>query len=316
MANELKAILKTGSKAKLIQLAIDSTINLKDDLLSEDEKEVIRSRANREGWDSELERATQKAKDILMIGLEAEKLLYQAMFFLQDLKESVEPTEKAISELGNIYVNEYNEETERYESTTDKTKDELEKDILNEIKRIDSLTPRRTKADGLDGLLETYLRLFRESKNAIYLLVNSKIGSYRLYKDDDVNAVKIVLLLNKNKVTDVIDIVDHLVWGIETLEEYKPEVLSEIERLDTTKKLFIHKDKLKEISKALNEISDLKLSHEDIDREGKKGEDEVFSYLYERVVSDEYLLSGIDKETKEKLKLSLDKLTEYVKYGR
>ena len=316
MANELKAILKTGSKAKLIQLAIDSTINLKDDLLSEDEKEVIRSRANREGWDSELERATQKAKDILMIGLEAEKLLYQAMFFLQDLKESVEPTEKAISELGNIYVNEYNEETERYESTTDKTKDELEKDILNEIKRIDSLTPRRTKADGLDGLLETYLRLFRESKNAIYLLVNSKIGSYRLYKDDDVNAVKIVLLLNKNKVTDVIDIVDHLVWSIETLEEYKPEVLSEIERLDTTKKLFIHRNKLKEISKALNEISDLKLSHEDIDREGKKGEDEVFSYLYERVVSDEYLLSGIDKETKEKLKLSLDKLTEYVKYGR
>jgi len=316
MANELKGILKTGSKAKLIQLAIDSTINLKDDLLSEDEKEVIRSRANREGWDSELERATQKAKDILMIGLEAEKLLYQAMFFLQDLKESVEPTEKAISELGNIYVNEYNEETERYESTTDKTKDELEKDILNEIKRIDSLTPRRTKADGLDGLLETYLRLFRESKNAIYLLVNSKIGSYRLYKDDDVNAVKIVLLLNKNKVTDVIDIVDHLVWSIETLEEYKPEVLSEIERLDTTKKLFIHKDKLKDISKALNEISDLKLSHEDIDREGKKGEDEVFSYSYERVVSDEYLLSGIDKETKEKLKLSLDKLTEYVKYGR
>ncbi|MCK9244176.1 MAG: hypothetical protein M0P75_02790 [Candidatus Marinimicrobia bacterium] len=316
MANELKGILKTGSKAKLIQLAIDSTINLKDDLLSEDEKEVIRSRANREGWDSELERATQKAKDILMIGLEAEKLLYQAMFFLQDLKESVEPTEKALSELGNIYVNDYNEETERYESTTDKPKEELEKDILNEVKRVDSLTPRRAKADGLDGLLETYLRLFRESKNAIYLLVNSKIGSYRLYKDDDVNAVKIVLLLNKNKVTDVIDIVDHLVWSIETLEEYKPEVLSEIERLDTTKKLFIHKDKLKDISKALNEISDLKLSHEDIDREGKKGEDEVFSYLYERVVSDEYLLSGIDKETKEKLKLSLDKLTEYVKYGR
>jgi hypothetical protein len=95
MADELKDILRKANKTKLIQLAVDSTINLQDNILSETEKDTIRTRAYKEGWDNELERATQKARDILMIGMEAEKLLYQAMYFLNDIKEKIEPTEKA-----------------------------------------------------------------------------------------------------------------------------------------------------------------------------------------------------------------------------
>jgi len=314
MANELKEVLKKANKTKLIQLAVNSTTTPLDNLLSEEEREVIRSRAYKEGWDNELERATQKARDILIIGMEAEKLLYQVMYFLNDIKERIEPTEKALTRLGNMYVTDYNEEKDKYETVVDKSKEELEKDILNELDRIDVYS-HDGHEDRVDGLLENYLRLFTEAKQAIYLLTNSKVGGYKLYKEDDVNAVKIVLMLNRHSATNVIDIADHIDFCLTTLEEYKPEVLDGIKGLNTHKKfLFTDREKVKELSKKLNEVVDIKLTKEDIDGQIKNGD--TFKVLTERAITEGYLFQGIGNDMREKLKNSIDKLTEYVKYGR
>jgi DNA-binding transcriptional MerR regulator len=312
MADELKDILRKANKTKLIQLAVDSTINLQDNILSETEKDTIRTRAYKEGWDNELERATQKARDILMIGMEAEKLLYQAMYFLNDIKEKIEPTEKALAQLGKIYIKDYNEKTDKYETVVDKPKEELEKDVLNELDRIDVY-----KMDKIDGLLENYLRLFTEAKQAIYLLVNSKVGGYRLYKEADKDAVKIVLMFNRHAVTDLIDIADHLEWCITELEEYKPEILEAFTRLNKYEKLlFIDKEKIKELSKKLNKVADLSISKEEFKEIAETKNRDTYAYLTDKAVSEEYLFTGIDNEMREKLRNSIIKLTEYVKYGR
>ena len=90
MANEeLKEILKNGSKAKLIQLAVEfrefTTDNTQEPTFTKEEVEAVNGRAKKEGWDKELFRATYKARDIEAMTLVLKGQVYEAIYYLHEL---------------------------------------------------------------------------------------------------------------------------------------------------------------------------------------------------------------------------------------
>jgi len=334
MANEdLKDILKNGSKAKLIQLAIEfrefTTDNLMQRTFTDKEVEEVKERAKKEGWDKELFRATYKARDIEAMTLVLKGQVYEAIYYLHELLKELQRVEIILDMLRDTYIGDYNEDTEKFETIVNKPKKEMERDInkvkglvintleditdtkmlmqygndlidKGEDKRLSKELGRKlTKEDLFNILYRNYKRLICSVKVGYYMLLKSDLGEYRLYKKEQYEEVK-KAFITKNilLVGNVTLSLDHLDYLLEVIEENKPELL-EITRQD--KDMFIPDRKwVKEVSEYLDKYILPPLKNKD-----KK----MFN-------TEEYLLSGLDDKTKELVTESNVKLEEYVRYGK
>ncbi len=334
MANEdLKDILKKGSKAKLIQLAIEfrefTVDNLMQRTFTEEETEAVKERAKKEGWDKELFRATYKARDMEAMALALKGQLYEAMYFLHELLKELQQIEMVLDMLREVYIGDYNEDTEKFETIVSKPKKEMERDInkvkglvintleditdtkmlmqygndlidKGEDKRLSKELGRKlTKEDLFNILYRNYKRLICSVKVGYYMLLKSDLGEYRLYKKEQYEEVK-KAFITKNilLVGNVTLSLDHLDYLLEVIEENKPELL-EITRQD--KDMFIPDRKwVKEVSEYLDKYILPPLKNKD-----KK----MFN-------TKEYLLNELEDKEIEQVEKANKVLEEYVLYGK
>jgi len=322
MANELKEILKRANKTKLIQLAVDSD-NVGGRKLDTEEIEIIKNRAYKEGWDDELERATFKAKDITVISIEAIGNIYKAMFYLQSIAECVSVLEMLLDRVTDDYIKDYNEQTEKYETIITKEDKELETEVSYLANRYFFTNLYRSMPIlSLDKYFEMYKHFITNAKQGSYLLTRSKIGGYRLYKKKDVEELTTTLQLNTIVGVDVINALDHTIYLIEKTEEYIPKVLDILRK--THKDRVPRKELLEEIAEYIrtnvtevipfNELK--KLMDDEVSGKKKIDREERDQLEKERILSEQYLFKGVTEETKLELDSALNKLIEYVKYGR
>ena len=334
MANEdLKDILKKGSKAKLIQLAIEfrefTTDNLMQRTFTDKEVEEVKERAKKEGWDKELFRATYKARDIEAITLVLKGQIYEAIYYLHELLKELQRVEIILDMLRDTYIGDYNEDTEKFETIVSKPKKEMEEDI-NKAKRLvintleditdtkllmqygndlidkgedkrlsKELGRKLTKEDLFNILYRNYKRLICSVKVGYYMLLKSDLGEYRLYKKEQYEEVK-KAFITKNilLVGNVTLSLDHLDYLLEVIEENKPELL-EITRQD--KDMFIPDRKwVKEVSEYLDKYILPPLKNKD-----KK----MFN-------TKEYLLNELEDKEIEQVEKANKVLEEYVLYGK
>lgn len=334
MANEdLKDILKNGSKAKLIQLAVEfrefTTDNTSDPTFTKEEVEAVNEKAKKEGWDKELFRATYKARDMEAMALALKGQLYEAIYFLHELLKELQRIEIILDMLRDTYIGGYNEDTEKFEDIVNKPKKEMERDInkakglvintledmtdtkmlmqygndlidKGEDKRLSKELGRKlTKEDLFNILYKNYQRLLYSIKMGYYLLVNAEFGGYRLYKKEQFREVKEAFVRrNILLVGNVTTSLDHLDYLLELFEDYKPEIL-EILRED--KDIYIPDRKwIKEVGEYLDKYILPPLKNKD-----KK----MFS-------REDYLFNELSKEEIEMLKSGDKILEDYVRYGK
>lgn len=310
MANELKDILKRANKTKLIQLAIDSD-NIGGRKLDTEEVEIIKNRAYKEGWDGELERATFKAKDIVAIGLEGDANIHKAMLYLEFIAGRFAIMEILLDELADDYIKDYNEETEKYETIVNKTDEELKKEVEYRANRVLVLTMSKLSGIQSGKLYGMYRHYFDRAKENLYLLANCKVGSYRLYRKEDLDRLTGAFMINFSLATEVINKLDHLEYLIEKLEEYYPKILEILKERKTDK--IPNKAEITEIKEYLdNTVTDI-IKYGEI---GKLTREEIDNLYVERIVGDEYLFRETEEGLKSKLDDALNKLIEYVKYDR
>lgn len=334
MANEdLKDILKRGSKAKLIQLAIEfrefTTDNLMQRTFTDKEVEEVKERAKKEGWDKELFRATYKARDTEAITLVLKGQIYEAIYYLHELLKELQGVEIMLDMLREIYIGDYKEDTEKFENIVNKPKKEMERDIKKakglvintleditdtkmlmqygndliekgEDKRLSKELGRKlTKEDLFNILYRNYKRLIYSVKIGYYMLLKSDLGEYRLYKKEQYEEVKKAFITKNILLVGNITLsLDHLDYLLEIIEENKPELL-EITRQD--KDMYIPDRKwIKEVSEYLDKYILPPLKNKD-----KK----MFN-------TKEYLLNELEDKEIEQVEKANKVLEEYVLYGK
>lgn len=332
-SEELKEILKNGSKAKLIQLAVEfrefTTDNTSEPTFTKEEVEAVNEKAKKEGWDKELFRATYKARDMEAMALALKGQLYEAMYFLHELLKELQEIEVMLDMLREIYIGDYNEETNKHENIVSKPKKEMEGDI-DRVKRLatntleditdtkmlmqygndlidkgedkdlaQELGRKLTKEDLFNILYRNYQRLIYSIKMGYYLLVNAEFGGYRLYKKEQFREVKEAFTRrNILLVGNITMSLDHLDYLLELFEDYKPEILK---MLREDKDIYIPDRKwVKGVSEYLDKYILPPLKNKD-----KK----MFS-------SEDYLFNELSKEEIEMLKSGDKILEDYVRYGK
>ena len=332
-SDDIKEILKNGSKTKLMQLAIDlrefTVDGLPNPTLTQKEIQAVKDKAKEEGWDKELFRATYKARDIEAITLVLKGQIYEAIYYLHELLKELQRVEIILDMLRDTYIGDYNEDTEKFETIVSKPKKEMEEDI-NKAKRLEintleditdtkllmqygndlidkgedkrlskELGRKLTKEDLFNILYRNYKRLICSVKVGYYMLLKSDLGEYRLYKKEQYEEVK-KAFITKNilLVGNVTLSLDHLDYLLEVIEENKPELL-EITRQD--KDMFIPDRKwVKEVSEYLDKYILPPLKNKD-----KK----MFN-------TKEYLLNELEDKEIEQVEKANKVLEEYVLYGK
>ena len=332
-SEELKEILKNGSKAKLIQLAVEfrefTTDNTQEPTFTKEEVEAVNEKAKKEGWDKELFRATYKARDMEAMALALKGQLYEAMYFLHELLKELQQIEIMLDMLREVYIGDYNEDTEKFETIVSKPKKEMERDI-NKVKglvinTLEDITDKKlllqygnelidkgedkelakklgrklNKEDLFNILYRNYKKVICNAKVGYYMLLKSDLGEYRLYKKEQYEEVK-KAFITKNilLVGNVTLSLDHLDYLLEVIEENKPELL-EITRQD--KDMFIPDRKwVKEVSEYLDKYILPPLKNKD-----KK----MFN-------TKEYLLNELEDKEIEQVEKANKVLEEYVLYGK
>jgi hypothetical protein len=334
MANrDIQEILKKGSKAKLIQLAIDTPEFNKEGLpnptLTKDEIQTIKDRAKQEGWDGELFRATYKADDIEALTVYTLAEIYKAVYQLQGFNKIIEKTEILLSALDKKYIKDYNEETEKYDTVIKKKPEEIAKDI-KEIERViypttiplseiimrtqgkvnrrqeeEKDTKETDKNKDTKGIFEIYKQRLITAKTSLYLISTSKFVGYRLYSKDRIQEIETVFfILNDYLVLDADNYLDHIDYLLDTFEEYLPEVVEEINKQE----MFYIPDK-----KDREEILDYLRNGATFER--GLG-DKKYNKKEDTVLKEDYLLSDLKPKEIEEIKKRGDNLEEYVRYGK
>lgn len=328
-SEELKEILKNGSKAKLIQLAVEfrefTTDNTQEPTFTKEEVEAVNEKAKKEGWDKELFRATYKARDIEAMTLVLKGQVYEAIYYLHELLKELQRVEIILDMLRDTYIGDYNEKTDKHENIVSKPKKEMERDI-NKVKglvinTLEDITDTKllmqygndlidkgedkelgrklTKEDLFNILYRNYQKLIYSIKMGYYLLVNAEFGGYRLYKKKQFEEVKTAFVTKHILLVGNITLsLDHLDYLLEMFEDYKPEIL-EILRED--KDIYIPDRKW---AKGVNEYLD-KYILPPLKNKDKK----MFS-------SEDYLFNELSKEEIEMVKSGDKILEDYVRYGK
>ena len=328
-SEELKEILKNGSKAKLIQLAVEfrefTTDNTQEPTFTKEEVEAVNEKAKKEGWDKELFRATYKARDMEAMALALKGQLYEAIYFLHELLKELQRIEIILDMLRDTYIGGYNEDTEKFEDIVNKPKKEMERDVkkakglvINTLEditdtkmimqygndlidkgEIKELGRKLTREDLFNILYRNYQKLIYSIKMGYYLLVNAEFGGYRLYKKKQFEEVQETFVTKHILLVGNITLsLDHLDYLLEMFEDYKPEIL-EILRED--KDIYIPDRKwIKEVNEYLDKYILPPLKNKD-----KK----MFS-------SEGYLFNELSKEEIEMVKSGDKILEEYVRYGK
>jgi len=330
---DIQEILKKGSKAKLIQLAIDTPEFNKEGLpnptLTKEEIQAIKDKARQEGWDGELFRATYKTDDIEALSVYTLAQVYKAIFQLQGFNKIIEKTEILLSALERKYIKDYNEETEKYDTVIKKKPEEYAKDI-EEIKRIIYPTTlplsevimrtqgkvNRWQEEGKDsketnrnkdtkGIFLLYKQRLKEAKASLYLISTGKFAGYRLYSKDRIQEIETVFfILNDYLVLDTDNYLDHIDYLLETMAECLPEVIEEINKQEM---FYIPEKKDRE------EILDYLRNGATFDRSlGFKKYDQK----EEIILKEDYLLSDLKPEEREEIRQKGDNLEKYVRYGK
>lgn len=330
MAKDIKEILKNGSKAKLIQLAIDSPEFNRDGIpnptLTKDEIQIIKERARQEGWDGELFRATYKARDIEAMTLTVKGQVYEAIYYLQEFCKELQRVEMMLDMLRDKYISGYNDKTEKYEDILNRTPEQMEEDfrkvkglVVNTLEDITDTkmliqygndlidkgdigfkgNRKLTKEDLFNVLFRFYKQILTNSKMGFYLVVKAEFGGYRLYKKEQFEELKRAFVTkNLLLVGNVVLSLDHIDYLLGLIEEYKPELL-ELIRKDSD--IFIpDRKQIKEYGDYL-ETSILPPL--------RKGDKKGF-------YTEEYLLNDVDEETKKMIKEADTNLEQYVRYGK
>ncbi len=328
MANkDIQEILKKGSKAKLIQLAIDTpefyVEGLPNRTLTKEEIQAVKDKAKQEGWDGELFRATYKARDIETQTLVAKGMTYEALFYLQMFCKELQRIEVMLDMLQSEYIKDYNEETEKFETIADKSQKEVEEDIakarrlvfdqLEDIiyfKAIQQWGNKEVEEGRLEGekltdrdLILALFRYYQDqitgAKIGVYLVTKSKFAGYRLYKKEQYRDLKTAFTVNHFAVvSNVVNSLDHIDYLVETIQENKPELLKELAKDDN---IYIpDRDKIKEITEYFETHILPPFRAKDKDK----------------IYTKEYLFSDLDSETREKLEEGDKILEEYVRYGK
>jgi len=331
MADELKEMLKKGSKAKLIQLAIDSpefsTDGLPNRKLTDKEIEIIKKKAQEEGWGGELYRATYKAKDIELMAIKTTETIYKALFYLQEYKKVIERAEVLLNILEDKYIRGYNEKTEKFEEIVKKTKEEVKEDVFEITKNLnifsvtESLFGLKTKFDKGDDKKPTSGDIFNLYKNFIndgkvftYFVVRAKFGGYRLYKKENLTEIELAFgVINQYALLDLIDSLDHLDYLLENLEKYTPEVEEEVRKQE-----LVYIPTRKEIKKRVDYINKY-LWVSSFNEEGKVIEmdrEKREKLIRETLLSEGYLLNTLSDKEREELIGKDNVLEEYVRYGK
>lgn len=327
MAKDIKEILKKGSKAKLIQLAIDSpefnADGIPNPTLTKDEIQIIKERARQEGWDGELFRATYKARDIEAIALYTLTQIYRADFLLQGFVRILEKTDIFLNVLDRKYLKDYNEKTEKYDTVVKKTIKEYTKDIKEISWAIHPTTPslseriirlqgkwqlerkENNKDDDVRGIFELYKHRLKEAKTAFYTIGRSKFAGYRLYNKDEMQEIEYAFYIQNNYlVLDADDYLDHIDYLLDNFEKYLPELVEIIKEQED----FYIPDKKdrEEILEYLRNGAILKGGELNI-----KYDKEEINRLKE-----DYLLSDLKPKEREEVKQKVDNLENYVRYGK
>jgi len=231
--------------------------------------------------------------------------------------------------LREIYIGDYNEDTEKFENIVNKPKKEMEGDIKKakglvintledmtdtklimqygndliekgEDKRLSKELGRKlTKEDLFNILYRNYKRLICSVKIGYYMLLKSDLGEYRLYKKEQYEEVKKAFITKNILLVGNITLsLDHLDYLLEIIEENKPELL-EITRQD--KDMYIPDRKwIKEVSEYLDKYILPPLKNKD-----KK----MFN-------TKEYLLNELEDKEIEQVEKANKVLEEYVLYGK
>lgn len=326
MASDIQEILKKGSKAKLIQLAVDTRQFAMEDLpfpiLTAEEIQGVWDKAKQEGWDKELYRATYKAKDVEAQTLATKGWIYEALYYLQMFCKDIQRVEILLDMLKEEYLGDYNEKTEKFETVKEKTQKEMEGDIFKAksmvFDQLEDITYFKVlqnwgqklreegKVEGKDltskQLILAEFRYYKDrlygAKMGFYLVTTSKFGGYRLYRKEQYEELKdAMVVMHLTVATNVFNSLDHIDYLIETLQENKPELLKELAK---DKTIYIpERDKIKEIQGELEkELTPMTKKDKDI------------------LCTEEYLLGEVDKETRDKIKEADNMLKEYVTNGK
>jgi len=329
MANkDIQEILKKGSKAKLIQLAIDSpefnTEGLPNPTLTKDEIQTIRDRAKQEGWDGELFRATYKADDLEALTLYTLATIYKALFYLQGFNRIVEKTEVFLTALDRKYLKDYNEKTEKYDTVIKKKPKEYAKDIRGLLKTVcptinlaEMMTKLQgklqSKSDGdektvrkesVKGVFLLYKQMLMDAKVGLYLVGKSKFAGYRLYSKDKYKEIETVFLIpNDFLVRDAINSLDHIDYLLENFENYLPELIEELEGQE-----IIYMPNRKDVREVLDYLGNGATFKNDLSKPHQP--------RMETILGEDYLLSDLKPEEIKDIKERDNKLEQYVRYGK
>lgn len=329
-SDDIKEILKNGSKTKLMQLAIDlrefTVDGLPNPTLTQTEIQAVKDKAKDEGWDGELFRATYKARDIEAMTLTVKGQIYEALYYLQEFCKELQRVEMMLDMLRDKYISCYNDKTEKYEDILNRTPEQMEGDI-REIKglvvnTLEDITDTKmliqygndlidkgdigfkgnrklTKEDLFNVLFRFYKQILTNSKMGFYLVTKSEFAGYRLYKKEQYEELKKAFVTKNLLLTgNVINSLEHLDYLLGLIEEYKPELL-ELIRKDSD--IFIpDKKQIKGYADYLETYILPPL---------RKGDKKGF-------YTEEYLLNDVDEETKKLIKEADTNLEQYVRYGK
>jgi len=334
MAKDIKEILKNGSKAKLIQLAIDSPEFNRDGIpnptLTKDEIQIIKERARQEGWDGELFRATYKADDIEALTLYTLSQIYIAVSLLQGFVRILEKTDIFLNALNNKYLKDYNEKTERYDTVVKKTTKEYVKDIeevnwvihpstpslSEEIMRLQGKfykwkreSKETNKNDDVRGVFELYKYRLKSAKTSFYTISRSKFAGYRLYSKDGIQEIENAFhFQNDFLVLDADNCLDHIDYLLDNFEKYLPELVEAIKEQER----FYIPDKKERVEILGYLRNGATFERGQYDTKNDKKEDAIL----DAILKEDYLLSDLKPKEREEIKQKVDNLENYVRYGK
>lgn len=334
MAKDIKEILKNGSKAKLIQLAIDSPEFSRDGIpnptLTKDEIQIIKERARQEGWDGELFRATYKADDIEALTLYTLAQIYIAVSLLQGFVRILEKTEIFLNALNNKYLKDYNEKTGKYDTVVKKTTKEYVKDIeevnwvihpstpslSEEIMRLQGKfykwkreSKETNKNDDVRGVFELYKYRLKSAKTSFYTISRSKFAGYRLYSKDGIQEIENAFhFQNDFLVLDADNCLDHIDYLLDNFEKYLPELVEAIKEQER----FYIPDKKERVEILGYLRNGATFERGQYDTKNDKKEDAIL----DAILKEDYLLSDLKPKEREEVKQKVDNLENYVRYGK
>lgn len=323
MGKELKDILKKGSKAKLIQLAIDtpdfSAEGVGHTRLTDEEIEIIKQKARDGKWEGELYRAIDKARDIEAMVLAVKGETYEALFYLQEFIKVCQRTEIFLDTLMDMYLKDWDMEKEEYKTIVKKDKEEIKDDVEGVRRNVFNLTLTEQLV-GLKGKFQNekdskkwewgrngfdvYRKKIKSAKEGTFFVVKSKFAGYRLYKKDQLEEIELALgLINQFSLIDLTNCLGHIDYLKENIKKYSPELW---EGLKDEERVYLP-DK-----KAIDEMEKHIYKHLllPIEIESGKGRE------WDKIFEPDYLLSELSKEDIAEIEEKQPKLEEYVRYGK